>query len=71
MTMTATFAPRTRPLALIARLFSRPAAPQTGSGADPDQSRARRDFILDRMNDGAFASEYDVQEMMALHPREF
>jgi hypothetical protein len=54
-------------LALLARLvFPRPAKPDP----EPDDSRDRRDFVLEMM-DGcphAFASELDVQCMMHLYP---
>ncbi len=59
------------PLGVIARLFRKPSTP--AAMPDPDQSRARRAFVIDRLdnNPDAFASEYDVQAMMALYPRAF
>lgn len=41
--------------------------------ADRDDSRARRDFLMDMLdrNPDAFASEHDVQSMIRLYPGHF
>lgn len=55
----------------IAGLFRRGAAPTTPH--DPEEARARRAFIMEKLNDNpdAFASAHDVHAMMSLYPRQF
>ena len=51
--------------------FRKPRAP--AAPATPDENRARRDFIRDRLDDNsaALASETDVQTMMLIYPCRF
>lgn len=51
--------------------FRRPRTPFTP--ATPDEIRARRDFIRDRLDENAtaLASETDVQTMMLIYPCRF
>ena len=70
-------APRISLLDRLATLFQRPKAPKTTddpkTADDPEDARARRAFILDKLNDNpdAFASADDVHAMMSLYPRQF
>jgi hypothetical protein len=71
MTATLVFNASTTTPTLLSRLF-RACAKKSVAAHDPEAMRARRAFIMDRMmNDNAFASEYDVCEMMSHYPHEF
>lgn len=57
-----------RPAALLRSLATRLSAP-----ADPDDARARRDFVreMTTRNPDAFSSDLDVQAMMQHYPGHF
>lgn len=63
------------PLTFVADLFRRPVRglAEWFQPADPDEVRQRRDFVRDMIdaNPDAFASEYDVQQMMSHFPGHF
>lgn len=64
-------APRISLFDRLAGLFNRRVAPKTTE--DPEDARARRAFVMDKLNDNpdAFASAHDVHAMMSLYPRQF
>lgn len=70
MTATLAFTASTATPTLLSRLF-RARAKKSVAAHDPEAERARRAFIMDRMNDNAFASDYDVREMMSHYPHEY
>lgn len=61
-------APLRRAAALLRGLAARLSAP-----VDPDDARARRDFVLEMIarNPDAFSSDLDVQAMMLHYPGQF
>lgn len=68
-------APRFALSDLVVRVFQRRASPRqtADSRSDAEASRERRAFIMEKLADNAeaFASEYDMQTMLAHYPRNF
>lgn len=73
MTATLTLTRPMRPFGLVARMLRRRPAQVAPRQTGAEQARARRAFVMDKLADNseAFASEYDVQAMMACYPRDF
>lgn len=64
-----------RPAALLRRAAAllRGLAARLSAPVDPDDARARRDFVLEMIarNPDAFSSDLDVQVMMQHYPGQF